>query len=103
MEPAAFLLLIIGCSDDLNRCIELPAPAPAYADAETCESVLPSEMRSYAGQFPQILAKCVRFDAALEEGDAELVWHIEDNGDLIASVRPLPHEDLEVVQNGKPL
>jgi len=100
METAAFLLLVIGCNDDLSRCTELPAPAPAYAAAEECENVLPSEMRRHMQQFPQILAKCVAFDQALEEEDAQLTWRIDGNGDLIASAEPVQHKDLRVAKNG---
>jgi hypothetical protein len=89
MEAAAFLLLIIGCSEDLKHCTELPAPAPFYADAGECEGALPPELRRYGQRFPQVLAKCVAFDAALEEQDAELVWHIDPKGDLIATVEPV--------------
>ena len=96
MHSAAFLLLIIGCSDDLKACTELPAPAPFYADAAECETVLPPEMRRYGQQFPQILAKCVSFDPALEEENAELTWSIDPNGDLITSVEPIPENHARV-------
>lgn len=88
MEQLAALLLIVGCSEDLANCTELPAPAPIYENTEDCERELPPAMRGYVQSFPQILAKCVPVDPALEEGDAELVWDISPEGDLIASVEP---------------
>jgi len=96
METAVFLLLIIGCSDDLKNCEELPAPAPMYANAQECEGVLPPEMRRHAQQFPQVLAKCIEFDPALEEESAELTWYINAQGDLIASVERVPESHVAV-------
>lgn len=101
METAAFLLLIIGCSDDFNQCTELPAPAPFYAEAAECESVLPEEMRRHVQQFPQILAKCIGFNPALEEEGGEIAWHIDPNGDLIASVEPTSHRELKVARSAQ--
>jgi len=57
-----------------------------YANAQECEGALPPEMRRHAQQFPQVLAKCIKFDPALEEESAELTWYINSQGDLIASV-----------------
>jgi len=98
METAAFLLLIIGCTEDVSRCTELPAPAPIYADSAECENVLPTEMRRHMQGFPQIFAKCVAFDPALEEEDAQLTWRIDGNGDLIAGVEPVKTEELRVAR-----
>lgn len=88
MEQLVALLLIVGCSDDLAVCTELPAPAPLYETAEECERSLPPAMRGYMHDFPQILAKCIPVDPALEETSAEIVWDINPEGDLIASVEP---------------
>ncbi|WP_309085103.1 hypothetical protein [Chelativorans sp.] len=90
MDAAAFLLLIVGCSEHLDRCIELPAPAPIYAEASECQAELEPEMRRHAARFPQVLATCLPVDASLEETNAELVWRITPEGDLAASVEPVP-------------
>lgn len=86
MEHIVALLLIVGCSDDLATCQELPAPVSIFETAEECEAELPASLRSYTGQYPQILAKCVGVDPALEEEDAELVWDIQPDGTLYASI-----------------
>jgi len=100
METAAFLLLLIGCSDDLGQCKELPAPAPAYENSAECEAVLPSEMKRHMEEFPQILAKCVAFDPALEQKDAEVTWRIDGTGDLLTSIESSNQEELKVARNG---
>jgi hypothetical protein len=86
MEHIAALLLIVGCSDDLAQCRELPAPVPIFETVEECQSELPVGLRTFAGQHPRLLAKCVTVDPALEEEDAELVWDVKSDGTLTASI-----------------
>jgi len=86
MEHIAALLLIIGCSDDLARCEELPAPTPLYEAKEDCDRELPSSLGAFTGQFEQLYAQCIPVDPALEDEDAELVWDVLPDGTLTASV-----------------
>lgn len=86
MEHIAALLLIVGCSDDMATCTELPAPVPVFETADECEATVPDALRSFTNRFPQILAKCVAVDPALEEEDLELVWDIKSDGTLNASI-----------------
>jgi hypothetical protein len=86
MEHIAALLLIIGCSDDLARCEELPAPTSLYEAKEDCDRELPSSLGAFTGQFEQLYAQCLPVDPALEDEDAELVWDVLPDGTLIASV-----------------
>jgi len=89
MEHIAALLLIVGCSDDLSYCRELPAPAPLYQTEAECDAELETSIRGFVGQYPQILGKCVSVDPALEYVDAELVWDITGSGNLVASIEPV--------------
>jgi hypothetical protein len=98
MEHIAALLLILGCSDDLAECQELPAPVAVFETAEECDAVVHGTLRSFTHQFPQILAKCIAVDPALEEEDLELVWDIEPDGTLQASVE-IP--EVMVAEGGK--
>jgi hypothetical protein len=86
MEHIAALLLIIGCSDDLVQCRELPAPTAIYETREDCDHELPSSLGAFTGQFEQLFAQCIEVDPALAEEDATLVWEIRPDGTLIASV-----------------
>lgn len=86
MEHIAALLLIIGCSDDMLACRELPATVPVYETVEECESELQPSLSMFSHEYAQILGSCVMVDPALEEEDAELVWDITPNGSLYAAI-----------------
>jgi hypothetical protein len=84
MEHAAALLLLIGCTDDLSRCRELPAPTTFYATKADCDRALPSSLGAFTGQFEQLYAQCVPVDPARER-QAGLIWKILPDSTLIAS------------------
>lgn len=86
MEHIAALLLIIGCSDDLGQCKELPAPVPVYETVEECESEVDGSVRLFSGDYPQVFVQCVTVDPAQEEEDAELVWDVRKDGTLVAAI-----------------
>lgn len=85
MEHIAAILLLVGCSDDMLVCRELPAPVPVYETVAECESGLDSSMTSFSDAFPQIVGQCINVDPALEESNAELVWSIAADGTFLAS------------------
>jgi hypothetical protein len=86
MEHIAALLLLIGCSDDLKQCRELPAPTPIFETMEECDGVIGPTRRAFEGSEPRVFAQCVYVDPAMEEEDAELVWDITADGRLEAEV-----------------
>lgn len=86
MEHIAALLLIIGCSDDLAQCSELPAPITVFETLEQCEGQVLTSISLFTGGHPQIFAQCLPVDPALEEEDAELTWDVRPDGTLIASI-----------------
>jgi hypothetical protein len=86
MEHIAALLLIVGCSENLAQCRELPAPVAVFETVEDCESELPVNLHNFIGRHPQLFAKCVTVDPALEEEDAELSWDVKPDGTLVASI-----------------
>ena len=100
MEHIAALLLIIGCSDDLSQCRELPAPVPVYEAAEDCNRELPDSLGAFTGQYGQLFARCVPVDPALEEEDAELTWDVRPDGTLVASMDAVP-SDMMVASNSQ--
>ncbi len=89
MEHIAALLLIIGCSQDMKVCEELPAPVPVYETATECDSDLQAALRQLDRSRPRVMGVCVYVDPAMEEQDAELVWDVTAEGKLIASVEPV--------------
>lgn len=96
MEHLAALLLIVGCSDDLSQCNELPAPTVAYQSMETCESDMEAAFSQYVRDYPQIFAQCVTFDPELLQMDAQIVWEIDDAEHLLASVEPVGQSRQEI-------
>lgn len=86
MEHIAALLLIVGCSDDLQQCQELPAPAPVFQTVQECNEMMESTMLDFTGEYPQILARCVSTDPSKEYTDARLEWDISPAGNLTASI-----------------
>jgi hypothetical protein len=86
MEHIAALLLIVGCSQDMRQCEELPSPVTVYETAGECDAELPAALRQLGGTSPRVMGTCVQVDPALEEEDAELVWDVTADGMLRASV-----------------
>lgn len=86
MEHIAALLLVVGCSNDLGQCSELPAPTPIFETVEECEAMLPGSLATLQGARPRVFAQCVYVDPAMEEEDAVLTWDVLPGGKLVASV-----------------
>ena len=86
MEHIAALLLIIGCSDDMVQCRELPTPVSLYESVEECEGDLQPSISLFTTKNPQVFGQCVEVDPAIEEEDAELVWDVKPDGTLFALI-----------------
>ena len=94
-EDIAALLVIIGCSDDLAQCTELPTPVSVFETKEDCDQQLPDSLGPFTGQFEQLYAQCLSVDPAMEDEDTELVWEVRADGTLIASVEAAPLQESE--------
>ncbi|MCO5064777.1 MAG: hypothetical protein M9924_10190 [Rhizobiaceae bacterium] len=87
MEHIAALLLIVGCSGNLDQCKEIPAPGPViYETMEECAADLPQARTDTQTLAARVFSQCVYVDPAMEEEDAELVWDITPDGHLKAAV-----------------
>lgn len=86
MEHIAALLLLIGCSDDLSQCAELPVQTTVYETVEECEVDLQPSISLFTTKHPQVFGQCVEIDPAVEEEDAKLVWDIKPDGTLYAMI-----------------
>ncbi len=94
-EDIAALLLVIGCSDDLSQCRELPAPVSIFETKEDCDQQLPGSLGAFTGQFEQLYAQCLSVDPAMEDEDTELVWEVHPDGTLFAAVEAVPPPEIE--------
>lgn len=86
MEHIAALLLIVGCSDNLERCRELPAPVPIFETMEECQAALPLSLKGARGKDSAVFADCIHVDPAMEEEDAVLEWDVTKDGRLVATI-----------------
>lgn len=87
MEHIAALLLIVGCSGNLDGCKEIPAPGPVlYETMEDCAADLSQAQDDTRRLAARVLSQCVYVDPAMEEEDAELVWDVTPDGRLKAAV-----------------
>lgn len=86
MEHIAALLLIVGCSDDLAKCSELPPPMAVYETVEECEGDLQPSISLFTTKHPQVFGQCVEIDPAVEEEDAELAWDVKPDGTFYAMI-----------------
>lgn len=86
MEHIAAVLLLIGCSDDMAHCRELPVETAIFETVEECDSEINPAIAGVTTTFSQVMAKCVTVDPAMEEEDAELVWNLQPDGTLYAAV-----------------
>lgn len=86
MEHIAAVLLLIGCSDDMATCRELPVQTAIFESAEECEAEINPAIAGITMTFPQVMGKCVPVDPAMDEEDAELVWNLKPDGTLFAAV-----------------
>lgn len=98
MEHAAALLLLLGCTDDLSQCRELPAPTSFYETKAACDRALPYSLGAFTGQFEQLYAQCVPVDPTLEK-QAKLTWKVLPDSTLIASAEA---GDVMVASNSQP-
>jgi len=99
MEHIAALLLVIGCSQDLGDCRELPTDVTVFETMEECDATLPARFGALKTSEARVFARCVFVDPAMEEMDAEIVWDVTEAHGLVASVEPFSGSDVLVASN----
>lgn len=97
MEHIAAVLLVIGCSNTMTECRELPASVSVFETAQECTAERPFALGDVQGQAPRVIAKCLPVDPALEDDYDQIVWNVRPDGTLDASVEI---SNVEVVSNG---
>ena len=82
MEHIAALMLLVGCSSDLNSCKEIPVPVPAYETLADCERELPLQVRLSDSGMPKVYGACKEVEPELFEQSASLEWSVTRDGRL---------------------
>lgn len=86
METLAAFMLLLSCSKDLATCTQIPAPTVAYSSVEECNAALAPQI-GRAGKGAKVaIGKCIEFDQSPLEADAEIVWDISPQGELVAGL-----------------
>ncbi|TWI43222.1 hypothetical protein [Mesorhizobium tianshanense] len=99
MEHIAAVLLVIGCSNTMTECRELPVPVSVFETAQECTAERPFALGDVQDQAPRIIAECLSVDPALEDDYDRIVWNVRPDGTLDASVEI---SNLVVASNGAP-
>jgi hypothetical protein len=82
----------------MTVCEELPAPTVGYETVQDCDEDLSRHLSAGSRKFPIVVANCVPLDP-LSEGDLEIVWDIDSEGQLVAEV----HTFDDVIEQDAPL
>ncbi|MER8483260.1 hypothetical protein [Mesorhizobium sp. M1322] len=99
MEHIAAVLLVIGCSNTMTECRELPVSVSVFETAQECKAERSFVVGDLRGEAPRIIAECLSVDPALEDDYDQIVWTVRPDGTLDASVEI---SSLEVASNGAP-
>lgn len=86
MEHIAAVLLIVGCSNSLEQCRELPAPVTVFETLGECSAERPFAVGDLGQAEPRIFSRCLPVDPALEDDYNEIVWNVRADGTFEASV-----------------
>jgi hypothetical protein len=86
MEHIAALLLVIGCSNNMTECRELPVPVSVFETAAECTAERPFAMGDVQRQAQHVVAQCLAVDPALEDDYDQIVWNVRPDGTLVASL-----------------
>ncbi|HEY4193112.1 MAG TPA: hypothetical protein VGM46_10755 [Mesorhizobium sp.] len=86
MEHIAALLLIVGCSNNLTQCRELPVSVSVFETMAECSAERPFAVGDLADPAKRIFSRCLAVDPALEDDYNEIAWNVRPDGTFEASV-----------------
>ena len=87
MEHIAALLLVIGCSNTMTECRELPVPVSVFETFEQCTAERPFALEDIRGRAPHVVGECLAVDPALEDDYDQIAWIVRPDGSLDASLQ----------------
>ena len=86
MEHIAALLFVVGCSNAMTDCRELDVPVSVFETGEACAAERPFALSDLRGRAPHIVGECLAVDPALEDDYDQIVWSVQPDGRLDASL-----------------
>jgi hypothetical protein len=86
VEHIAAVLLIVGCSNSLEQCRELPAPVTVFETLAQCAVERPRAVGKFGRAHPRIFSRCLMVDPALEGDYNEIQWSVRADGTFEASI-----------------
>lgn len=86
MEHIAAVLLIVGCSQSLEQCRELPAPVSVFETMAECASERRLAVKNLTHGEQRVFSRCLAVDPALEDEYDTITWKVRADGAFEASL-----------------
>lgn len=86
MEHIAAVLLIVGCSQSLEQCRELPAPVSVFETMAECAGERRLAIRNLTQGGQRVFSRCLAVDPALEDEYDTITWKVRADGAFEASL-----------------
>lgn len=76
MTSTIAIMLLLGCTPDLQLCREVNLPPVTYLTASACETDIEGTTRSIKG-FPVVIGKCVPVEGFQPAGTVKVNWYFD--------------------------
>jgi hypothetical protein len=86
VEHIAALLLVIGCSNTMTDCREMPVPVSVFETFEACIAERPFALGDLHGRAGHVVGECLAVDPALEDDYDRIAWTVRPDGTLDAAL-----------------
>lgn len=93
MQTVSAIMLLLGCSHDVQICEPAELDHPYYESIAQCESDI-SAQEHYAEGYPLTVVKCIEVDQLSAKESVKIEWHFNTNGVLIAYAGPVQSDNL---------
>ncbi|WP_273755597.1 MULTISPECIES: hypothetical protein [unclassified Bartonella] len=83
MNPLLFILLLVSCTDDFNRCYSNNTMTKIYPTAQACEQAMVPSIKKSAFYGQQIFAQCIKIHPHVHQQKVKLIWSVTNRGDFL--------------------
>lgn len=88
MQTVNAIMLLLGCSHDVQVCEPAELDQPHYENVAQCEGDIPAQ-RHFAEGYPLVVVKCIAVDNLPGNEAVRIQWHFDKSGVLIANANPV--------------